>query len=364
VTIIGVANANLNNEKIENSNADQLKADSSNFEFNKQKYADEVLNHLVSKMENPATGLQSMFYVDIDKTSKVAQLKTWEENPKDSKVVYKFEVAFGKAQGDKVKEGDNKTPEGIYFSRRHIKRGLPKEKYGPYAIPLDFPNPVDLMQGKTGYGIWLHGAGNDERIKKVNVTEGCVAFYNKDILKIKNWVEPYQAAVVISKKDEKVNALEDVASVRKNFDNWLKAWSSRSFDNYISYYHEKFKSGRRRLASYSRYKNRVFRSYKSMSVNANEIKILTHPKYAVTAFNQEFRGGANYKSFGSKILYWQKEGENWKIVAEVFSEKEFKPMSFNRDSIVSLLGISETETNNVSSTSNSKNVENLEKSNF
>ena len=106
------------------------------------------------------------FYVEIDKNSRTAVLKTWEEDPSDSKEFYRFEVAFGKVAGDKFLEGDNKTPEGIYFTRQHIKSGLPKKKYGPYAIPLDFPNPVDKFEGKTGYESGYMAPGMMKELKK------------------------------------------------------------------------------------------------------------------------------------------------------------------------------------------------------
>ena len=50
-----------------------------------------------------------------------------------------FPIAIGKESGDKFKEGDNRTPEGIYFTQPHINAStLLKSKYGPAAVPVDF----------------------------------------------------------------------------------------------------------------------------------------------------------------------------------------------------------------------------------
>ena len=45
-------------------------------------------------------------------------------------------------------------------------------KYGILARPLNYPNEYDVFKNKTGYGIWLHGIGDGERIKSKYITEG------------------------------------------------------------------------------------------------------------------------------------------------------------------------------------------------
>ena len=78
----------------------------------------------------------------------------------------KFKIAIGKEKGDKQYEGDNKTPEGIYLLIVLSTVAFP-EKYGPLALPINFPNDFDKDQGKTGHGIWLHGVADDSRVKKL-----------------------------------------------------------------------------------------------------------------------------------------------------------------------------------------------------
>ena len=280
---------------------------------------------------------ESMFYLEVDKSTGMAELKTWEENPSISRTLSRFKVAFGKVKGDKFKQGDNRTPEGIYFAREHILTGLPTKKYGPYAITLDFPNPIDVLERKTGYGIWLHGAGDDQRIEKKNVTEGCVAFYNSEIIKVKDWIIPHQAAVLITKDSKNINKVSEISSLGRVFKKWLKTWQTANLAGYLTHYHSDFKLGFKDLAQFKRYKRRVFGSYKTMKVDADGVKHLTHEKYAVTAFNQSFQGDERYKSRGSKVLYWKRDGESWKIVREIFSRRVFKPMSFGKNRIENLL---------------------------
>jgi murein L,D-transpeptidase YafK len=261
--------------------------------------------------------------LSIDKKTNQAELKTWPENFADSRVLKSFKIAFGKAEGDKQREGDNKTPEGIYFPQKHIPGSkLLKTKYGPRAIPIDFPNSMDRLAGKTGYGIWLHGAGNDERIAKSNVTQGCVAFYNKDISKLSSWLEPYQALVVISKDSSLVNKPSDLNAVRARTEGWVDSWKQKSMDQYISFYSDQFKLQGRRKASYKKYKSRVFASYKNMKVDIFDLRVVTHPKYAVSIMNQDFNGDNRYISNGRKILFWNKNTNGqWVIVRELFQSR-------------------------------------------
>ena len=68
-------------------------------------------------------------------------------------VVRKLTCATGRAQGDKTREGDKRTPEGVYFVEEKVPGKLDFELYGNYAFSLNFPNPVDRLKGKTGQGI-------------------------------------------------------------------------------------------------------------------------------------------------------------------------------------------------------------------
>ena len=102
-----------------------------------------------------------------------------------------FSAIYGSSNGDKIFRGDNKTPEGVYYITNYIDEKTLIRKYGSYApvygegaFPLDYPNPIDKSERKTGGGIWLHGNSVDAK----DITQGCVAFNNKDLTTIKQHV--------------------------------------------------------------------------------------------------------------------------------------------------------------------------------
>ena len=72
-----------------------------------------------------------------------------------------YYVSSGKNGALKDREGDEKTPIGVY----HVTESLPRKKlsdfYGSGAFPINYPNEWDRIQGRDGHGIWLHGTPSD-----------------------------------------------------------------------------------------------------------------------------------------------------------------------------------------------------------
>ncbi len=281
---------------------------------------------------------REMVFLLVDKAKLTADLMTMPEDNQQAERLFSFKIAIGKEEGDKQKVGDNRTPEGIYFSQRILNARKLGRKYGPYAIPIDFPNPLDRFLGKTGYGIWLHGVEADRRIEAAKVTEGCVAFYNADIQSLTQWLVPDQSVVVIAKDGSQVNRPENVAKVRQLTQEWIDSWAKRDIDHYISLYHDSFKADGKDKQAYYDYKKRVFNKYKNMDLAMNNIRVFTHERYAVAVMNQDFNGDNQYRSYGRKILYWQMTGDDqWKLFHEEFNDKPLQFVNLSREKIAQII---------------------------
>lgn len=281
--------------------------------------------------------MKEMIVLSVGKSQLRAELKTLPENGAEPKPLRSFKIAIGKVDGDKEREGDNKTPEGIYFTVGKIEgKQLAPEKYGPLALPLNFPNPMDQIGGKTGYGIWLHGVGQ-RKIEDANVTQGCVAFPNDEITSLVSWLKPSHGVVVIAKDLSDVNRPTDTADLYKTALDWVSAWSARDLDKYISYYAQDFQNNGKNVKAYRSYKQSVFKSYKEMMVKMSNVRIVTHPKYGLVMMNQDFRGDGRFTSDGRKMLYWRRdEGGQWKIVREMFDNFLMNPVQFSNDDVAGL----------------------------
>lgn len=280
--------------------------------------------------ESAAESNQEMIVLTVDKSRSQAYLGTLPEDVANAKILRTFKIATGKVEGDKERQGDNKTPEGIYFTTGTIpSKQLAPEKYGPLAIPLNFPNPMDQIHGKTGYGIWLHGVG-DRRIEDARVTEGCVAFQNTEITGLQQWLQPNHGVVVIAKNASEVNRPEDQKGVMRAALDWIDSWASRDISRYISFYATDFQNAGKDRAAYENYKRAVFGSYKIMNVKMSNLRAVTHPKYALAMMNQDFSGDNRFRSDGRKMLYFRKdEAGNWRIVREHFDNFMMRPVRFS-----------------------------------
>lgn len=92
-----------------------------------------------------------------------------------------YYISMGTAGSGKQREGDRKTPIGVY----HIVDWVPGEKladlYGVGALPLNYPNIWDQSLGRTGYGIWLHGTPSNTFSRPPQSSQGCVVLNNQEM---------------------------------------------------------------------------------------------------------------------------------------------------------------------------------------
>lgn len=117
--------------------------------------------------------------------------------PKERAVIKECPTIHGRVEGDKMAEGDMKTPEGVYFITHKITEMLDFMDYGPHAFGLNYPNPADLIREKTGSGIWLHSKGRP--IKEVR-TRGCVAIEQADINELVPVLTPGTPVVIAQRQ--------------------------------------------------------------------------------------------------------------------------------------------------------------------
>ncbi len=96
-------------------------------------------------------------------------------------LVNSFYMSIGRGGAGKEKLNDGKTPIGTYFIDKRIDGELLPDKYGDAAYALNYPNAWDKMNGKTGYGIWLHGTTKELYNRAPKATEGCIALSNDDL---------------------------------------------------------------------------------------------------------------------------------------------------------------------------------------
>lgn len=261
-------------------------------------------------------GRHASFFALVSKQANEISLRSFEE---PSQVLKTYSVITGKVAGDKQVEGDRKTPEGIYVVTRKLPASRLTALHGSGAFELNYPNPVDRLWKHTGSGIWIHGVDNQERLGKRFDTLGCVAMANEDVLDLGNRLEPGFTPVIIVDAIDAANPagfLPPTSTLAKRVNDWVKAWSSKDQDAYISFYAPEFRSRQMDVGAWDKYKRRLAKTYKQIEVTLSNMVLLKHPKYSAAFFHQSYRSD-RFHSESDKVVYWVGEGEKARIISEV-----------------------------------------------
>ncbi len=111
---------------------------------------------------------------------------------KDGEVLKEYKVNLGKnPNGHKVRQGDNRTPEGYYI----IDGKVPDSGYH-LALRISYPDPIDAEYARTngwkpGGNIMIHGLPNGVNNKYrmyPDWTRGCIAVSNEEMEEIWNLI--------------------------------------------------------------------------------------------------------------------------------------------------------------------------------
>lgn len=212
----------------------------------------------------------------------------------------------GQLDGDKQATNDLRTPEGVYFVDYKIANGLDFKEYGGIAYTLNYPNPVDKLRGKTGYGIWIHSKGFGIVPKD---TRGCIAIGLKEIDEIGSMLTPGTAVVVgESIRTEKIPQRDDgtIRHLRIRMDQWTRAWASRSHKLFDFYDPESYsKAMPESFSAFRTNKERLFKRFAWINIFNREVHVLAGPGYWVT-WSEQFYRAPNLSTEGIRRLYWQR----------------------------------------------------------
>ncbi len=235
-------------------------------------------------------------------------------------------VVTGAQGGDKKQRGDARTPDGIYrFTSIRHDENL-KARYGPVVFPIDYPNSLDKLHGKTGDGIWMHGYPENTKRRPPQDTRGCFALPNPILKQMEPYVKPGQTWVVIGSHfsfDKKAKQAELLASIQADMQAWQNDWQSLDADAYLSHYHTRFQSGKYNLQRWKKYKKRVNSNKSFIHLSFSDMAIIHDPttweegETVVVEFTQNYQS-SNYSDVGKKRLYLARGDAQspWKILLE------------------------------------------------
>lgn len=234
-----------------------------------------------------------------------------------------FYASIGEAGSGKFTEGDGKTPVGIYHVTQYLADKQLPELYGVGAFPVNYPNALDHLYGRTGHGIWIHGVPRNTYNRAPLASQGCVVVANQDFLKLKQnvsvgvtpvvftnelkWLTPEEAA---RQRWELVTAVAD----------WRRRWEKVDTKAYLAYYSPQFVSndGMDKQA-FSAYKRDVNADKTDINVKLSDISIFRYPSdkpMALVTFTQDYSSN-NFQAVARKKQFWVHDPElGWQILQE------------------------------------------------
>lgn len=242
------------------------------------------------------------------------------------KLTSDYYISQGRLGVNKFKEGDQKTPLGVYYITARLPGARLPEFYGPGALPINYPNEWDKANGRSGSGIWLHGTPSDSYSRPPLSSDGCVVLTNPDLKELSASVEIGNTPVIISedlKFVSKAHWEADKQAANKMLESWRADLETTNPELLRRHYSRNFKAMRGQ--NLSNWLDKVQQSNlgaRKISVNLRDVTLFRYPdqkdqkELIVAAFTQEATIGKG-KHVTRKRQYWAKEGAQWKIVSEV-----------------------------------------------
>jgi murein L,D-transpeptidase YafK len=233
-----------------------------------------------------------------------------------------YYVSQGKLGVNKFKEGDQKTPIGVYSINGRIPGQKLPDFYGVGALPLNYPNEWDRRNGRGGSGIWLHGTPSDNFSRPPLSSDGCVVLTNPDLQALYTATEVGKTTVLIS---DGVEFISKAAWNKENkaFSQLIEDWSrdaeSDDRSKLLANYSSHFRSGQgENLNTWFNRQQKGLNGAHGLTVKLSDVSLFLYPgedAVMVGTFTQETSIGKN-KNISRKRQYWVKEDTGWKIIYE------------------------------------------------
>jgi L,D-transpeptidase YnhG len=288
----------------------------------------ESLLRLQALRERPAPGTIPSQFLALSPRNKHAiavdasraRLYLFENTATGLKLLADYYISVGKSGVEKSTEGDARTPLGVYFVTSNLNPKSLKDFYGVGALPINYPNALDLKRGKTGGGIWLHGTPPAQFARAPLASDGCVVLANPDLERIIQTVEVRSTPVVIAQSLRWV-AQQNVKADSKSFEDALQSWhkakSGGDMGTLGSLYTSDFNSYGKTLADWTAQQRAEAAKTRGRAVQLKDLSYLRWTDSSIDAMVVTFGEVLSGSRTGPvRRQYWVRQGRQWKIFFE------------------------------------------------
>ena len=274
----------------------------------------------------PANSIPSQFLALAERNKHAIAVDTsrsrlylFENSSNGVKLIADYYISVGKLGVEKSLEGDQRTPLGVYYVTGSLRPTSLVDFYGVGALPINYPNPLDLKRGKTGSGIWLHGTPSEQFSRPPKASDGCVVLANPDLNRILTSVRSRTTPVVIA---ERLNWVTKTSldAEKANFNAALMAWRQAKVQSdtakLMAFYTSDFSNYGKNLAQYTALQTTELNKLKGRDIALTNLTLLRWTDKndtMVATFDEVIVGSTRGVT---KRQYWMLDGKNWKIFFE------------------------------------------------
>ena len=232
------------------------------------------------------------------------------------------DMSIGRQGAGKQREGDGRTPLGVYFVTDELDTRPLHEKYGITAFTLDYPNIWDLRQKRSGGGIWIHGVDPEGGTRPPRDTEGCISLANEDLAELAGEFLANTTPVVVTREivwldTEEVSLLR--SELEKVVGQWTAAFASGDMHAYLSLYDEGFERWGMQRPEWLAFSMQTLGRQRISNASASDLLLLGDPvedELYLSRFRLSVDDGLR-KTTSTKRLYWRRnKSGSLKVVAE------------------------------------------------
>jgi murein L,D-transpeptidase YafK len=263
----------------------------------------------------PKPGSEYVFIVD--KSKQTLFLYKYTDKPQK---IYELTCSTGKKIGAKVRQGDSKTPEGVYyFIKRHEDNEL-APIYGIRAFPTDYPNLMDKQAERTGSAIWLHGTNRKLIPRDSN---GCIVLENENIQKLTQYITLNRTPIIILDRlsytplASKQAAADAIVAL---VNSWSSAVEKGGYHEYVSAYDPDYVPDITWWQEWLKFRKIQKNKKKAVSVGMQLLSVFKHNQTYVALVSQGVAAGKNATPVGIKKLFIQQRGKQFAIVGESYQK--------------------------------------------
>lgn len=274
-------------------------------------YADMPPSAIVAMPEKGSTAIV------VEKSTQTLWVYRMEDTPVLDR---KINCSTGKINGRKSVDGDQKTPEGVYFFvTKYVEKHL-SPVYGVFAFPMDYPNILDRRQKRDGGSIWLHGT---DRVLKPMDSNGCIALENMDLAALEPMISLETTPIIVCETVDRTPR-DDNASVTAAVDDFLAKWSDTlcrgEYHDYLAYYDSKYCPDVSWWNEWREARNTGADEAGPFSLVISRRGVYRDGEVLVAAFKLGLLRGEHQEDMGLRKLYIALQNNAYSVVGDVYKK--------------------------------------------